>query len=75
MINIAICDDDFNVTKEIEELINNMSNKEIFNIEIFVDGDKFLKTDYVKYDIVFLDIQLEGMNGIDTAKMAVKRAA
>lgn len=67
MINIAICDDDINVTKEIEDLINNMSNKQMFNIEIFVDGNEFLQTDYAKYDIVFLDIEMGSVSGIDIA--------
>ena len=45
MINIAICDDDISVAKEIEELIKSIVNTEVYNITIFDNGDDFLKKD------------------------------
>lgn len=67
MINIAICDDEISVAKEIEDLIKSITNSQIYNTNIFVDGDNFLKTDYSKYDIVFLDIEIGSISGIDIA--------
>lgn len=66
-INIAICDDDINTAKKIEELIKSVDSLEPFNTTIFVDGKKFCDTNLTKYDIVFLDIELGDMSGIDIA--------
>ena len=67
MINIAICDDDISVAKEIEELIKSIVNTEVYNITIFDNGDDFLKSDLKKYEMVFLDIEIGNISGIDIA--------
>ncbi|MFI3214905.1 MAG: LytTR family DNA-binding domain-containing protein [Eubacteriales bacterium] len=73
MLKIAICDDD---TKQIQEIIEKLqiyqSSKVGFKYEIesFTNGEmllaKYQKEEY--FDCVFLDIYMEGMNGIETAK-------
>ena len=67
MINIAIYDDDISVAKEIEELIKSIVNTEVYNITIFDNGDDFLKSDLKKYEMVFLDIEIGNISGIDIA--------
>lgn len=36
-----------------------------FNINTFTNGESFLK-EQDKYDVIFMDIELPGMNGMET---------
>ena len=64
-LNIAICDDE----KAIREQINELIEKEKAGLcpALYETGDALLAADK-KFDIVFLDIQMEGTDGIETAK-------
>lgn len=73
MLKIAVCDDEKNVTSEIEEKIYSVSTKlnVIVEVDVFFDGKTFV--DYminqnVLYDIIYIDIEMEGQNGVDTAR-------
>lgn len=66
MIKIAICDDESNILNNTKELIENYSQKEIL-IETYTNGEELLKSN-TTFDIIFLDIDMEGINGIETAK-------
>lgn len=69
MITIAICDDDYNITKKLKEIIEeycNMKSVEI-TFNIFHSGEALLISE-TPYDILFLDIYMDGLNGIETAK-------
>lgn len=67
-ISVAVCDDYLPVCSQIEDVLvsifNELSIK--YDIDIFNSGkvlcDEMLRTNY---DIVFLDIQLPEMNGVD----------
>ncbi|MBD5551719.1 MAG: response regulator transcription factor [Lachnospiraceae bacterium] len=65
-MKIAIVDDEKIIREEIENLIR--ERKPDCYIESFESGDALLLAEK-QYDIVFLDIQLEGRNGIDTARI------
>lgn len=65
MIEIAIVDDEKMIREEIESLIQ--ERKPECHTECFESGDALLLAGK-QYDIVFLDIQLAGRNGIDTAR-------
>lgn len=67
MINIAICDDDINVAKEIESLIKSTINSQIYSTSIYIEAEEFSKVDYAKLDFVFLDIELGDISGIEIA--------
>lgn len=43
----------------------NLKNDIDFNINTFTNGESFLK-EQEKYDVVFMDIELPGMNGMET---------
>lgn len=72
MIKIAICDDEKNITIEIEKLLQTCCEKvgTEAEIDIFYDGksmeDSILQG--VKYDLLYLDIQMKNQDGIITAK-------
>ena len=76
VINIAICDDEIYVTNKINELITTLCQKHnyIVSIDIFYNGTKL--TDFIKqgkhYDIIYLDIQMDGLDGIKTAEIIRK---
>ena len=69
-MNIAICNDEEIIREQIKELIE----KEIMGIcdRLYETGDALLVVGK-QFDIVFLDIQMEGIGGIETAKMLRKR--
>lgn len=70
MINIAICDDNIIFCSELEDTILKYGNKNCldFNIEIFYSGKDFLNNNDNTYDILFLDIEMDILNGIDIGK-------
>lgn len=64
MVRIAVCDDEPDVT----ELISGMVREYLPDCEIkeFDSGEELL-ADGEKFDILFLDIQMDGINGIQAA--------
>lgn len=69
-LNIAICDDE----KAIREQINELIGKEKPGVcpEFYETGDSLLAAGK-QFDIVFLDIQMDGTDGIETAKKLRER--
>ncbi|GAB6168326.1 two-component system response regulator RgbR [Clostridium carnis] len=73
MIKIAICDDEFFFRDSIKGTIIDLFKKEniSFEIDCYSSGEEllnYLKKDCYSYDILFLDILMKGISGIDTAK-------
>ena len=69
MLRIAICDDDRDDLERIKTSIINYQNEKSMDISIFsfLSAEELLKkTD--KYDIIFLDIEMERINGIEAAQ-------
>lgn len=69
-MNIAICDDERIWQKE---LMNCLSEyKKIRKLDLFIncfsDGKSFCESPNDKYDIIFMDFQMETANGIETAR-------
>ena len=71
-MRIAVCDDERYFRDLITEKINEIYKDDIdMVIRTFEDGFDFLKNYYENidtYDMIFLDIEMENINGIDTAK-------
>lgn len=72
MLKIAICDDEEYFLVQEREWISQYMNclGYEFHIDTFVSGIEFIAVgDKIsKYDIIFLDISMEGMDGLDTAR-------
>lgn len=64
-MNIAICDDEEIICLQIKEFVE--KQKIGCTISIFKSGEELLENGDV-FDVIFLDIQMDGINGIDTAK-------
>lgn len=73
MINICICDDNAKHSSQLEQYISDYLGKIMhieYNIDIFESGENLirsLKVNEVNYQIMFLDIEMEGINGIEAA--------
>ena len=66
MLNIAICDDDLNIVRKMKSLIESYEKVKCL-INTYSSGEELLKT-HEKFDVIFLDIDMSGMDGIETAK-------
>lgn len=63
-VSIAICDDEKNIREHILSLVKNHSDD--CHVDLFDSGDALLMAQK-EYDIYFLDIQMPGINGMETA--------
>ena len=70
MIKIAIVEDDESVAKELETLVKQFmrETKQRSNVSLFPSAESFLFTDVAQFDLVFMDIHLPKMDGMDAAK-------
>lgn len=70
-LNIAICDDTKDICSELENFLNEVlkENGREAEIDIFYTGEALCKAMMDKqYNLVFLDIELPEMNGVDVGK-------
>lgn len=70
MIRVAICEDDLFYIEKEKGLIESYLHKHEIRSEIvtFTSSEELIKTYANSFDIIFLDIELSGMSGIDAAK-------
>ncbi|MGG5343711.1 LytR/AlgR family response regulator transcription factor [Enterococcus sp. AZ192] len=73
MYKIALCDDEAFQSTKLEKMIEvHLSEQNIeFEIDIYEQGESLLraiKQQTTVYQIIFLDIEMSGINGIETAK-------
>lgn len=74
MIYIAICDDDKTMSNQIRIMASDFFGRKNMDITIlqFSGGEELLKYDR-RIDILFLDIQMKEMDGMETARRMRKR--
>lgn len=65
-MNIAICDDEIESVNLTNQYLNSYKNKEL-NIFCFTSGKELVKSHEV-YDVIFLDIDMPDINGIEIAR-------
>ena len=72
MFRIAICDDESHFRKRIREILIDYLNKKgiLYEIDEFESGKDFINLgiEIVKYKIVFLDINMDELDGMETAQ-------
>ncbi len=72
MLKIAICDDEEYYRENIKKIVGECltARNYEYSIEVFSSGENLVKlaAGLSMYQIVFLDIDMEGMNGIEVAK-------
>lgn len=69
-MNIALIEDDGNEAEALRSYIDKYGEKNgmTFDVKHFSDSENFLENYKQGYDIVFMDIELPGMNGMEAAK-------
>ena len=74
-IKIAVCDDLAEDRENITRLLSEYTDKNnlYVKIEEFSSGEAFLSSDTSVYSLVFMDIFMSGMNGMETAKKLISR--
>ncbi len=70
-INIAVCDDERNICAQVEsmltEILSEISTE--YNIDVFESGESLCnEMKRTEYDLIFLDIELPNMNGVDIGR-------
>ncbi len=73
MINVAICDDDQSFAWNVEQLLRQTAAEQELEVccEVYPDGSDLIRavTEQQKcFDLIYLDIEMETMNGIHTAQ-------
>lgn len=68
---IAVCDDEKIICSQLTELIGNAAERLSvrFETDCFLSGEDLCKEmKYTEYDLIFLDIELPAMNGVNVGK-------
>lgn len=71
LVKAAICDDEISVCNELEAIIEGYAEQKKIAIEIgiFYTGEALCKNPEIEtFDVIFLDIELERMNGIEVGR-------
>lgn len=73
MIKIAICDDEKYDLNLLENMLKNILNKNNLEANIFKFSSsyeflEFQKNSFIAFDLILLDILMDGLNGLDLAK-------
>lgn len=67
-MRIAICDDQDIFLLKLKQYLENYYKSMDVIIDTFKSGEEFLKKYNSKYEVIFLDIEMGKLNGIETAK-------
>lgn len=69
VIRIAVCDDEVEIAEKLSVTIEKVMSEvnEEAKVYSFTDSRKMLET-HIKFSLIFLDIEMPGLNGIETAQ-------
>ena len=69
-MKIAICDDEEQIREVLKEKISKycFTNNIELNLQTFENGEEFLQSDFQDIEVLFLDVDMPGIDGLETAK-------
>lgn len=69
-MRIAICDDETQIRELLKDKISRycFTNNIELNLETFENGEELLQGNFQTFDVLFLDVDMPGMDGLETAK-------
>lgn len=78
MVKVAICDDDIRFNGKFEQILLTIKNIEHIELEteVYLDGKDLVKNiceKGIKYDLIFLDIEMKEMDGLTAAREIRKK--
>ena len=75
MYTIGVLEDEMPNFTQLQECIlrYGKENQLEFDLQLFTDGQQFLETDFTKFDMIFLDIQVPGASGMEVAERIRER--
>ena len=72
MLRIAICDDETEARDalrfQLEKIIDENSEEIVYEFTSGVNAEKWLRKYPGQIDLLFLDVEMSGMNGMETAE-------
>ncbi|MBQ9262778.1 MAG: response regulator transcription factor [Clostridia bacterium] len=70
MFRIAVCDDTTEIRQLLRQYFQRLQAETSFQLTLdeYASGEALLQADPSTYDLLILDVQMEGLNGIDTAR-------
>jgi DNA-binding LytR/AlgR family response regulator len=72
MIKVGICEDNIILASTVEHFLDTMGKKKliVMDIDVFSSGEELYKiiNDGIRFDIIYLEIDMKRLNGIETAK-------
>ena len=69
-MKIAICDDEVVFQQELKDKLEKYYNSLDVLIQGFTTGEALVKSfEKDRYDLIFLDIEMDGMDGFTTARL------
>ena len=68
MYQIAVCDDEKALREEVKKLILEWDSA--LKVHLYSSGEDLLDN-YLPFQVIFLDVEMEGMGGIETDRKSV----